>query len=545
MFVPPSLQRYLPIMNQVWRLSFPVILTFLLQSLVNLVDVFMAGRLGPVQIAAVGMATTLRLLVFVGILSVTAGAMSLAAQAKGARDPAHLSFVAKQSLLLTTLLALALSVLGYFAAEPLLTFLNSGNNPLAVTLGTSYLQILFIGTVFLTGNLAVNSLMQGAGDTVTPLYLSGATNLLNIVFSYLLIFGPGPLPALGLDGAALGTVAARALAVGAGLYLFYSGKNVVKILPGSYLPDLTMFRDILAIGIPSGLQGVARNAAQLFVMRIVTSTAAGTYGAAALAIGLQVESFSFMPGIAISVAATSLVGQSLGAWQLGDAKLRGNLALLLGAVVMTSIAIPLLIFAPQLVMLFEPSAHPTVVSAGASYIRINALAQPVLAIAMVINGALRGAGDTRPGLVGTIIGRWLVVVPLAYLLALVLDFGVQGVWWALVAGTSVQALYILLRWRSRVWVEVALYKTKLYRNFLQPLPKEVQQRYLEEVRAPLMARADATEHVNADGVVYRLEHQEVHIRFSENDYEVVTRPDIPDTPAPNRAIQPRTAPAYN
>ena len=124
MFVPPSLQRYLPIMSQVWRLSFPVILTFLLQSLVNLVDVFMAGRLGPVQIAAVGMATTLRLLVFVGILSVTAGAMSLAAQAKGARDPAQLSFVAKQSLLLTTLLALVLSVLGYFAAEPLLTFLE-------------------------------------------------------------------------------------------------------------------------------------------------------------------------------------------------------------------------------------------------------------------------------------------------------------------------------------------------------------------------------------------------------------------------------------
>ena len=212
---------------------------------------------------------------------------------------------------------------------------------------------------------------------------------------------------------------------------------------------------------------------------------------------------------------------------------------------MTSIAIPLLIFAPQLVMLFEPSAHPTVVSAGASYIRINALAQPVLAIAMVINGALRGAGDTRPGLVGTIIGRWLVVVPLAYLLALVLDFGVQGVWWALVAGTSVQALYILLRWRSRVWVDVALYKTKLYRSFLQPLPKEVQQRYLEEVRAPLMARVDATEHINADSVVYRLEHQEVHIRFSEADYEVVTRPDIPDMPTPNPATQPRTASAYN
>ena len=280
-----------------------------------------------------------------------------------------------------------------------------------------------------------------------------------------------------------------------------------KILPGSYMPDLSMFRDILAIGIPSGLQGVARNAAQLFVMRIVTSTAAGTYGAAALAIGLQVESFAFMPGIALSVAATSLVGQSLGAWQLGDARLRGNLALLLGALVMSGMAVPLFIFAPQLVVLFEPSAHPTVVSAGASYIRINALFQPVLAVAMVVNGALRGAGDTRPGLVGTIIGRWLVVVPLAYVLAIVLGFGVQGVWWSLVVGTSVQALYVFVRWRSRMWVDVALHKTKLYRDVLQPLPEAVQWRYLNEVRAPLMASPDATEHVGEGGVRYDLEHK--------------------------------------
>ncbi len=544
MFLPTSFQRYLPIINQVWRLSLPVILTFLLQSLVNIVDVFMAGRLGPVSVAAVGMATTLRMLVFIGILSVTAGAMALAAQAKGSRDPAQLSFVAKQSLLLTTILALTLSVFGYFAAEPLLTFLNSGGNPEAVALGTSYLQILFVGTVFLTGNFAINSLMQGAGDTVTPLYLSGVTNLFNILLSYGLMFGPGPLPAFGLDGAALGTILARMLAVGIGLYLLYSGKNVVKILPGSYLPDLSMFRDILAIGIPSGLQGVARNAAQLFVMRIVTSTAAGTYGAAALAIGLQVESFAFMPGIALSVAATSLVGQSLGAWQLGDARLRGNLALLLGALVMSGMAVPLFLFAPQLVVLFEPSAHPTVVSAGASYIRINALFQPVLAVAMVINGALRGAGDTRPGLVGTIIGRWLVVVPLAYVLAIVLGFGVQGVWWSLVIGTSVQALYVFVRWRSRVWVDVALHKTKLYRDVLQPLPEKVQWRYLNEVRTPFMATPNATEHVGVGEVRYDLGHKTVRVRFLEDDFEVL---DEEESVEASVRVYPRAqvAPAYD
>ena len=205
--------------------------------------------------------------------------------------------------------------------------------------------------------------MQGAGDTITPLFLSGAINLLNILFNYLLIFGPGPFPELGVTGAALGTILARMLGVAAGLVLFYSGRNVVHIRPGSYLPDWRMFRDLLAIGIPSGLQGLVRNTSQLFVIRIVTSTAAGSYGAAAVAIGLQVESLAFMPGLAISIAATSMVGRSLGAWQVDEARRRGSAAILLGMIVMSVLGIPLIIFAPGLGKLFDPSAHPMVVSA--------------------------------------------------------------------------------------------------------------------------------------------------------------------------------------
>ena len=96
-------------------------------------------------------------------------------------------------------------------------------------------------------------------------------NVLNILFNYLLIFGPGPLPALGVEGAALGTIAARALGMAAGVALFYSGRNVITLLPGSYLPHWGMFRDILAIGIPSGLQGLVRNSTGLLLLRIVTS----------------------------------------------------------------------------------------------------------------------------------------------------------------------------------------------------------------------------------------------------------------------------------
>jgi putative MATE family efflux protein len=516
------LRARLPLLGTVWRLALPVILSNVLISLVNVVDIFMVGRLGPLEIAAVGMATSVRMLVLIGIMSVTAGAMALAAQAYGARDARALSHVARQSLSLTVLLALLLSAVGWALAEPLLGALNSGGDPQAAALGAEYVQILFLGTVLLALNLVLNSLMQGAGDTMTPLYITAGANVLNILFNYLFMFGPGPLPALGVAGAAVGTLIARFVASVIGLLILYSGRNPVHILPGSYRPDWAMFRDILAIGVPSGLQGVARNGAQVLLLGIVTSTAAGTYGAAALAIGLQIESLAFMPGLAISVAATSLVGQALGTWDPQEARRRGDTAIILGVLVMSLAAVPIFVLAPQILRLFDPSAHPTVVAAGTSYLRINALFLPLLAVAMVTNGTLRGAGDTRPGLVGTVIGRCIIVVPLAHLLALTLDFGVVGVWWALCVGTTIQALWVALRWRGTRWQGVALRKTALYRQHLRELPERVQRRFLEEVRTPLMARLGANEAVEEGGVRYTLPEGRgaAFVRFRADAFEI-------------------------
>ena len=508
-------------LRRVWRLSLPVIFTNLLLTMPNIADVLMVGRLGPIEIAAVGIGNSVRLLVLVVILSVATGAMSLTAQAKGARDPKRLSFVVRQTLSLLTLGSLVMGVLGWLSSEPMLRFLNSGGDPQVVVLGSGYLRILFLGTVFLAGNFTVSNLMQGAGDTVTPLYISIVVNVLNVLFNALFIFGLGPMPELGVQGAAVGTLMARALGMAAGIALFYSGRNVIRLLPGSYRPHLGMFRDILAIGIPSGLQGLVRNTSGLLVIRIVTSTSAGSLGAAALAIGLQIESLAFMPGLAVNIAATSLVGRSLGAWQVADARRQGNSAIALGVAVMTVIGIPLIAFAPQLILLFDPSANPTVVSAGTSYLRIFSLSLPALAVAMVVNGALRGAADTLPGLFGNLLGRWITVLPLAWLLALVLDFGVEGVWWAIVAGTVVTAGYVLWRWRSGRWLQVALTKTELYRTLLRHQPQAVRDAFLDEVRTPLMGRDATTEHVDEAGVTYRLIAGEVRLRFVDGGYEVV------------------------
>ena len=512
--------RYLPVVKQVIKLATPVMLTNLLLTLVNVVDVFMVGRLGPLELASVGMASSIRMLVGVSILMVTTGAMTLAAQAKGARNPLKLSNVTRQTLILMVLISGVLSVIGYFIAEPALVFLNSGGDVRAVEMGTSYLQLLFLGMVFLAGNFAISSLMQGAGDTVTPLYLSIGINILNIGLNYVLIFGFGPIPAYGIEGAAIGTILSRFIGVAVGIAVIYSGRNVLKLMKGSYLPNWQMFSDILAIGIPAGIQGLVRNSAGLMLIKIVTLTPAGTFGAAAVAIGFQIESLVFMPGVGIKIAATSLVGQAVGAWQMAEARLRGNACIGFAVVVMGLMAIPIIIFAGDLIRLFEPSAHPIVMSAGTGYIVINSLFQPVLALSMITAGALAGAGDTRPALMGTFWASWVFRIPLAYFLAITLGLGVDGVWWAMGLSMIVSAIYVMYRWTGGKWRDVALKKTEVYRFHLKNLAPTVQQRFLDEVRTPMMALPDAQEKVDAESLQYQTKKENVFVHFDKNGYNL-------------------------
>jgi putative MATE family efflux protein len=488
--------------TRVIALALPVVAANLLTTMVNVVDVFMAGRLGALEVASVGLANSVRLLILVVIMAVTSGAMTLAAQARGARDPAALEGVTRQTLLLALLLGLAVSLLGIAVAPPLMGFL-AGDAPAQVARdGTTYLVILFAGTLLLIGQLAFTSLMQGAGDTVTPLWLAGATNVVNVVANWLFMFGPGPFPALGVPGAAVGTVIARGIGLAVTIAIVMRGGNVIRLPRGGWHPEGRLIRDLLAIGIPSGAQSLAYTLAGFLVLRAVTATPSGAYGAAAMAIGLQIESFAFMPGAAIAVAATSLVGQSLGAWQVREAWRAAHAALASAALAMGAVGLALALLARPLILAFDPSAHPTVLADGVAYLRINGAMQPILAVFMVLQGALRGAGDARPGLTGTVVGRWLVVVPLAWLAGVWGGGGTTAIWWAFFAGVCVQAAWVAVRWAGGAWIEVALRSSALWRRHLGTLSPAERQAFLETVRTPAMAVAGTRERIDDDGVVY-------------------------------------------
>lgn len=507
--------------HKIGVLALPVLLSNLLQTSVTVIDTFMVGQLSPISIAAVGMGNNIRMLLLILFLSVSGGAMSLVAQARGGRDKKRISQITRQSIVSGLMLSVCIMILGGFLAGPILAFTDQGDSEEAVRLGTAYLQLLFIGSPFLVLNLIVNRLMQGAGDTLTPLILTAGTVILNVIFNYIFIYGWAFIPAFGVVGAAIGTLAARGLSMFIALYIFHTGKNIIHILPGTWKPNWRLIKDILAIGVPSGVQGVFRHGATLMVIFLLTATELGTLGAAALTIGYQVESLATMPVVGLNVACTSLVGQALGKWQTQAANYQGTLMIFLGVMLMSILIIPIIVFAEEIILLFDPSANALVMKGTLSYFHTNTFFLPVTAASIILTGALRGTGHTTPAMISTLIGRNVSTLFFAWLLAFQFEMGSIGVWYGVVIGRLVDACYMLYTWRAKKWIKVALRKTDLFRQHLKHLSKNLQEKYLEEVREPQMAIPQTLEIVEGNQVLYKSPEREYVVVFEKESFRAL------------------------
>ena len=506
--------------KKILTLSLPVMLSNLLQGAITVIDTIMIGRLGPIPIAAVGMGNTLRLFLLILVLSVAGGAISMIAQAKGSRNPQRMSLVTRQAIVSGFLLSVLLGGIGLIIASPALHLINQGSEMLAVDLGIAYLYVLFLGTPFLLLNVITNKLMQGAGDMVTPLFITIAVLVLNIVFNYIFIFGWAFIPAYGVVGAALGTILARAIMLVFTFWLFYSRKNVVQILAGTWQPKWSIIKDILAIGVPSGIQGIFRHGSNLMMIGLVTATSLGTYGAAVLTIGLQVEQIIFQPIVGMNVAATSIIGQDMGKWQPQIAYRKGYLLMFLGMFAILLLIIPFYFFIPEVIHLFDPSAHPSILEGSISYFKITLLGSLFAACGIIFTGTLRGAGDTQPAMYSAIIHRSLIQLAIGWYLAFPLAMGYIGIWISILIGRFLNGVTLLYFWWRRRWIQTSLAKTEIYRTHLKHLSTAGLQQYLAEVRSPLMAEPGMVEQVDIQRVQYLSPAIQKTVYFSEGQYEL-------------------------
>lgn len=420
-----------------------------LDTLAGLADVYLVRHLGADAISAVGVSQIITMIVGVAMISVSTGAFAMVTQAIGARAPLEASATTKQALVLVALVSVGLSLVGMATARQALELLSMP--PAVVELGAVYLRVFFAGLVFMTLNFTLSNCLYGAGETRIPLYLNIFMALIKIALSYLLIFGVGPLPELGVTGAALASVLSRAAGFFLGLTLLYSGRLPLRLLPGtSYLPERERARRMLKIGIPSAMQGLFRNGSGVVFLKLVALTAAPITAVAAYSIGNQMERIVRRTSLAFGTAATTMVGQYLGAQNPQAAAQSGWTATLVGALSMALLSLPLALFAPDIMGIF--TADTTIVQTGVSYLYAIALAEPFHCLAIAAGGGLRGAGDTVPALYYTIISQWLVRLPVGYALAFWLDWDIHGLWVALVAFSMLQALLTVRKFAEGGWL---------------------------------------------------------------------------------------------
>jgi putative MATE family efflux protein len=295
-----------------------------------------------------------------------------------------------------------------------------------------------------------NASLRGAGDTRTPLYVMLVVNGLNIAVAWTAINGPFGLPQFGVVGSAMGAFVGRMAGGILVIAILLKGRSGIRLKLAGLRPDWDLIRRMLHVGLPSGLEQLFFRTGHMGFARILA--ALGTAAYAANTVAMNALSLSFMPGFGFALAATTLVGQSLGAEAPEEAEQRGYISYRLGATLMTVIGLVIVLFSPQIIGFFTDD--PQVVTLGATPLRVAGMIQPLLAATMIFAGGLRGAGDTRFPMVITGGSIWLIRLPLAYLLALVAGWGLLGAWVALGLDLSLRGVLNYLRFRGGRWKNV-------------------------------------------------------------------------------------------
>jgi len=434
-----------PIRRRILTLALPIILSSVLERMVQIVDIFLVGGLGATAIASVGLSQLLIMTALNLLAGLTMGATIMVAQLWGARRRREAAEIATQALRFGLLLALGSSLLGVIGGDVSARAL--GATPDMQALMHGYLLINFGLFIFVFAVDQLVATMQGAGDTRTPMIAVTIVNTLHILIAYPLIYGRWGAPALGVNGAALAIGLSESVG---SIYLYAKARRAGHLIPlfGRHTgpPPVSSLRHILRVGWPITFDRLLQQGAQLAYARIILGYGAVVY--AAHQVGMNIEALSFMPGNGFAVAAVTAVGQSIGAQKLAKAKIENWEANRLAVLLMAGMGLLFFCFPYLLLRAFTTDA--AVIGYGTLFLKIVGMLQIPLAITMVLSGSLKGAGDTRFLLLVTAIGAWLVRVPLAAIFS-GLGLTIGWVWSVMLVDWTTRMGCLIWRYRSEHW----------------------------------------------------------------------------------------------
>jgi len=437
-----------PLAAAVWKLAWPTMLQNVIAGLQGIIDHAMVGHyVGYTSNAAIGVSWQIFLVVIVFIASLYSGMGVLVARFTGASEPEKVNRVVQQAFLTSIFLSVVLAIAGYVLAPYLLDVVRAA--PEVKVAALPFLRTMFVGNVGMLVFFMLGGAFRAAGDARTPLRLGIGATVLNAAFNVMLI------PRYGAFGAALGTVTANLIVAAIGNAMVLSGRYAIRVpRPLSFAPDWAIIRSIFKFGLPTGLQGIAMNVAGVLLLRFMGSLEYSAAAQAAYAVGYtQLFSLITWTSVGLMSATATITGQNLGAGKpersIAGAWVAGRIGLGVASVVgLAFIAMPSVLLG----VFGMRDAH--VLEIGSQLLRYLTVSGFFVTVALVYNGALQGAGDTKSPLYISLVSQ--IVVPLSFCGVMDALHGLRAsdIWTAIVIGHVLRCTLGVLRFRQGKWRQI-------------------------------------------------------------------------------------------
>jgi len=433
------------IRKAVFLLAVPMILELVMESTFAVVDIYFVGKLGSSAVATVGLTETYLYLLYSIAMGLATAVTAVVSRRVGEQNKEAAGVAAAQSIFLALLACVPFAIAGIFFSKELLTFM--GADEWSIQHGYRYTQWMLGGNGVIMLLFVINALFRGAGDAAIAMRILFIANVCNIFLDPLLIFGWGPFPALGIEGAAIATTIGRAVGVLTQLWFLFKGGKHIRVTYQHFRWNAKIILNISKTSLGGVGQMIVAMTSWIFLMRILAEL--GSEAVAGATIALRIMMFTMMPAMGMSNAAATLVGQNLGAGSPGRAESavwktgRYNMVFLIG------ISIIYFFFNKSLMGFFTDDSR--VIAIGAEWLRILSFSLFVYGWWMVSVQAFNGAGDTRTPTKINLVFFWLIQIPLCYFFAIQLDWKHSGVFWGVFISETSVGLFTLWLFTRGKW----------------------------------------------------------------------------------------------
>lgn len=427
-------------------LAIPMMLEMSMESVFAVVDIFFVSHLGKHATSTVGLTESVITIVYSLAMGISMAASAMVARRTGEKNKAEASRAAGQSMILSIVITLIISIAGVVFAADILRMM--GAEDAAIAEGTAYTRIIMGGSIVIMLLFLINGIFRGAGNPMIAMKSLWLANICNIILCPLLIRGWGPVPAFGLTGAALATTAGRGIGVIYQLYHLFNGKGMVQLAIQHFKPAWNILRSLANIAWPGAFQFLIGSGSWIVLAGIVAHTG-HSEASAGYQIALRVVMFFILPAWGMSNAAATLVGQNLGAGLPGRAQESVTKTVKYNAIFMAVVSGLFLLFAEWIISFF--TQEPDVKAYAVLAMRIISTGYIFYGIGMVISNAFNGAGDTRTPTWVNLFGFWFFQIPIAWLMAHQFNWGPTGVFIAIPVAETAITIVSFLIFRKGKW----------------------------------------------------------------------------------------------